>query len=161
MALIGHACAKQSWIGLLCTDGSTPLTTAIPFAIQTEFHDGEAVYRRTYVGACGIYKLAWSTTMPIVYSGTRHCYVPKLIEIDGSNLVLTIRDTNIRFVHLSGFVQSASDFESAIKVLDERDWAGSTRAYIDIEIGESGLKRRLWHAMPKQRKTWRGDATFY
>ena len=147
IALTAHACAKQSWTRLLCADGSTPVTAAIPFAIQTEFDDGEAAHLRTYIGACGIYKLVWSTTMPVYFTGTRHCWVPKLTEIDGSKLDVMIRGTDKEFVHLSGFVQTDFDFDSAIKTLDEHDWAGSSRAYIDIEIRDSGFQRRFWHVL--------------
>jgi hypothetical protein len=148
IALTAHACAKQSWIHSLCADGSTPATGTIPFAIQTEFDDGEAVHLRTYFGACGIYKLVWSTTMSVSYTSTRHCWVPKLMEIDGSKLDVMIRGTDKGFVHLSGFVQTDSDFDSAMKILDEHDWAGSSRAYVAIAIRDSGFQRRFWHELP-------------
>jgi len=152
IALTAHACAKQSWIRLLCADGSKPVTAAIPFAIQTEFDDGEAAHLRTYVGACGIYRLVWSSTTSISFSGTRHCWVPKLREIDGSKLDVMIRGTDKGFVHLSGVVQSVSDFNSAMKILDEHDWADSSRAFIDIEIRNSGFQRRFWYELPKLRE---------
>jgi len=148
IALTAHACAKQSWIRQLCADGSTPVTAAIPFAIQTEFDDGEAAHLRTYIGVCGIYKLVCTTTTSVSYSGTRLCWLPKLTEIDGSKLDVMIRGTDTGFVHLSGVVQSASDFDSTMKILDEHDWAGSSRAYIDIEIRDSGFQRRFWHELP-------------
>jgi len=153
IALTAHACGKQTWIRQLCADGSTPVTVAIPLAIQTEFDDGEAAHRRTFVGACGIYKLVWSTTTSVSNSGTRHCWLPKLIEIDGSKLDVMIRGTDTGFVHLSGVVQSASDFDTAMRILNDHDWAGYSQAFIDIEIRDSGFQQRFWHELPKLRSS--------
>lgn len=147
IAVVSHACVKQSWSYNLCADGSTLVTNLIPFTIQTEYDDGESAHRRTYVGVCGFYKLASSTSLPVHYSGTRYCYVPKFYDIDGSKLAVMIRGNGSGFVHLSGFVPSSSDLESAILVLDEHNWAGSSRAYVDIQIGDTSSRKRFWHEL--------------
>ena len=148
-AILAHMCAKPSWTKNLCADGSTVVTTLIPFAIQTEYDDGELKHQRFYVGACGHYVRAWSTALPIQYWGTRYCFVQKLNAIDGANLVVTIRGDARPFVHLSGFVQSVADFESAIEVLDEHDWAGPCQAYVDIRIGNEETRKMFWHKLPE------------
>ncbi|AMV32383.1 hypothetical protein VN12_09680 [Pirellula sp. SH-Sr6A] len=150
-ALIAHFCAKQSWTDRLCADGSIPLETVIPFVIQTEFDDGEYSHRRTYVGALGHYKLVSTSASSIHYSGTRYCYVPKLYEIDGAQLDVMIRGNGTGFVHLSGMVQSESGLKSAIAVLNENDWAGATRAYIDVAVDGCGERRTFWYDIPKDR----------
>lgn len=149
-ALLAHICAKQSWTDRLCADGSAPVTTVIPFAIQTEFDDGEYAHRRTYLGALGKYKLISTSESSIYYSGTRYCYVPKLYEIDGAKLDVMVRGDGTRFVHLSGMVQSESGFESAIAVLDEHDWAGATRAYIDVAVDGCKERRTFWYDIPRK-----------
>ena len=150
IAMIAHACAKQSWTDRLCADGSTRVTTVIPFLIRTEFDDGEYAHYRTYLGALGLYELVWTSKSLIHYSGTRYCYVPTLYEIDGAKLDLMIRGKGTGFVHLSGMVQSESGLKSAIAVLDEHDWAGATRAYIDVAVDGREGRRTFWYDLPKK-----------
>jgi hypothetical protein len=150
--LAAHVCAKRSWVTRLCDDGSTPVTMMVPFVIQTELDGGDTAQRRTYVGACGMYHLLWTQAVPIQTTGTRYCYVPELIAVDGAELRVMIRGREAGFVHLSGIVRSDSVLDSAMEVLDEHDWAGMGRAFIDVDIVDSQTRRRFWHELRTRRK---------
>jgi len=47
-------------------------------------------------------------------------------------------------------VQSESGLKPAIAVLDEHDWAGATRAYIDVAVDGREGRRTFWYDLPKK-----------